>query len=131
PLDFIREHGTLDQHREKRDEGPTTKIRILVDRSVAKYIASGRKHYGFVSERTKGDWVEMTFLCREVEHGFARWYLMFADHAKILEPESMKQKVSDILKKSQEMISSQKGSKKKQMDLFAPEFDPTSNSLPK
>lgn len=106
PLDFVREHGTLDQHRQKKDEGPRTKVRILVDRSVAKYIVTGRKYYGFVSERPKGDQVEMIFMCREEEHGFARWYLMFADCAKILEPESMRIKVADILKKSQEMISS-------------------------
>ncbi len=107
PLDFVKQHRSLDELRERKDEGPRTKIRILVDPSVAKYIKSGRKYYGFVSERPMGNWVEMTFMCRESEHGFVRWYLMFADCAKILEPESIKRQLADILKKSQEMISSQ------------------------
>lgn len=106
PLDFTKVHGSLEQLRQKKDREPGTKVRIQVDRSVSKYLRSGRNYYGFVGERPMGDQMEMTFMCRDGEHGFARWFLMFADRARIIEPEHMRQRVADILKKSQEMIAS-------------------------
>ena len=106
PLAFEGEHGTLDDHRGKKEELPRTRVRILVDRSVAKYLRTERVNFGYVSERPLGEQVEMTFMCKDGKHGFARWYLMFADCAKIIEPEELRQKVAEILKKGQERISS-------------------------
>ncbi|MBU3820573.1 YafY family transcriptional regulator [Flavobacteriaceae bacterium XHP0103] len=94
---FNLEHGSLDDHLNKYKELPKTKIRILVDKMVARYISGSKKHYGFVSEKLKGDKVEMTFMATDLEQGFPRWYLMFGDYAEILEPESLKQRVKTIL----------------------------------
>lgn len=106
PLDFVKQHGSLEDHRHKGEEVPRTQVKILVERSVAKYLGSGKKYHGFVSERILGDQVEMTFMCKEEDHGFARWYLMFADCAQILEPDELRQKVAALLKKGQERIVS-------------------------
>lgn len=103
-LPFTIEHGTIDEHRQKNEAVQKTKVIILVDKSVARYINSGRKHYGFVSETVKGDYVEMTFMTTDLENGFPRWYLMFCDYAKIIEPETLKHRIKDILKKAESSL---------------------------
>ena len=95
-IPFQLEHGTLDDFRKKENDSPKTKVRILVDKNIVKYIKSERKHYGFISEEIKKEGIEMTFLTHSVEHGFARWYLMFGDYAKILEPQSLKERLLEI-----------------------------------
>ncbi len=100
PFELI--HGTIDEHRNKKTDRQKTKIRILVDRTVARYIKSGSKSYGFVSEKVKNDQIEMTFMSSDVVHGFPRWYMMFGDHAKILEPESLKVRVKELLKRTED-----------------------------
>lgn len=105
PLAFGMEHGSLDDLRGKKEEQPLTKVRILVDRAVAKYLKTERVHFGYVSERPRGEQLEMTFMCRSVRQGFARWYLMFADAAQIIEPEELRGQVAEILKMGQERIS--------------------------
>jgi predicted DNA-binding transcriptional regulator YafY len=100
PHSFSREHGSLDDHLTKEVNRKKVKVKILVDKSVARYIGGSKKHYGFVSERIKEDKVEMTFMSPDWEHGFARWYLMFGDYAEILEPESLKHRVKEILQKA-------------------------------
>lgn len=100
-LPFTLEHGTIDEHREKEKTIEKTKVVILVDKMVARYISSGRKHYGFVSEKMKGQNVEMTFMTTDLDNGFSRWYLMFCDYAKIIEPERLKVRVKEILRKGE------------------------------
>ena len=98
-LSFVKEHGSLDEHLSKYENVEKTKVRILVDKSVARYISGNKKHHGFVSEKAKGDQIEMTFMSPDLEEGFPRWYIMFGDYAEILEPESLKQRVKTILNK--------------------------------
>jgi predicted DNA-binding transcriptional regulator YafY len=100
-LSFTLEHGTLDEHREKEKTIEKTKVVILVDKMIARYISSDKKHYGFISEKTKGSQVEMTFMTTDLENGFSRWYLMFCDYAKIIEPERLKVRVKEILRKGE------------------------------
>ncbi|WP_219225569.1 helix-turn-helix transcriptional regulator [Pedobacter antarcticus] len=83
---------------------PTTKVRILVDRKIAKYLEYEKKYQGFVSEQVAGENIEMTFLSPDLENSFARWYLMFGDCASILEPERLKARVSELLDKMQSGI---------------------------
>lgn len=104
-LDFLLEHGTIDEHRSKKEEVSKTKVKILVEKSVAKYIQGQTKHYGLVSSEVKGEEVEMTFMTTDWKNGFSRWYLMFGDYAKIIEPEVLRERVAEILTKSQERLS--------------------------
>jgi len=103
---FTREHETLETYLNKEYERPTTKVRILVDRKISKYLSSEKKYHGFVSQKNVGDLVEMTFLSRDIENGFARWYLMFADYAEILEPEYLKERVLYLIDSYREKIKS-------------------------
>ncbi|WP_411029879.1 helix-turn-helix transcriptional regulator [Spongiimicrobium sp. 3-5] len=97
---FLQEHPSLDELRSSCELLPKTKIRISVDQKVARYLSAGRNQYGFVSEKTVKDKIEMTFMAPHMEHGFARWYLMFSDYATILEPETLKDQIKDMLKRA-------------------------------
>lgn len=98
---FTRRHGSLDELRKKQPTQELVRIRILVDKKAVPYLKSGRKHYGFTGEETKGDQVEMTFMCPENGQYFPRWYVMFADHARILEPEDLKVRMNKLLQDMQ------------------------------
>ncbi|WP_318309193.1 helix-turn-helix transcriptional regulator [Flagellimonas crocea] len=103
--DFLLKHGTMDEHRNKREEMAKTKVKIAVDRAVAKFIQGQTKYYGLVSSEIKGHEVEMTFMTTDWKHGFARWFLMFGDCAKIIEPDMLRERVAEILEKTQERLS--------------------------
>ncbi|AOC94909.1 Bifunctional ligase/repressor BirA [Flavobacterium anhuiense] len=96
-LDFTIEHDSLETYLNKTETVPTTKVRLLVEKKIARYLAFDRKYHGFVSEKEVGDKLEMTFLCRDIENGFPRWFLMFGDYAEILEPEILKTKVLNLI----------------------------------
>lgn len=97
---FTREHGTLANHRNPTPSLSSTQVTIRVNKEVATYIRTGRKYYGFVSERMVGEKVEMTFLTSDVQDGLPRWYLMFADCAEIIAPESFRERVQELLEKA-------------------------------
>ncbi|WP_026714792.1 helix-turn-helix transcriptional regulator [Flavobacterium daejeonense] len=96
-IPFSLEHDALETYLDKSKEIPTTKIRILIDKKISKYLTSDRKYYGFVSEKEIGDKIEMTFMSRDTMEGFSRWYMMFGDYASILEPASLKTRILELL----------------------------------
>ena len=100
------EHGTLDEHRQKKKVIPKILVRILVDKSIVGYIQSSKKQHGFVSEKVNGNQVEKRFMTSDLEHWFPRWYLTFCDYAEILEPESLKLRIKEILRKAEAKIRS-------------------------
>lgn len=104
-IPFTKTHGNLEDHLNKsQTELPKTKVVILVDKSVARFISNQKARHGFISEKTIGNQVEMTFMTPYVKDGFARWYIMFADYAEIIEPESLKQDIKAILKRAAERL---------------------------
>lgn len=70
-----------------------------MDKMIYRYMKEKRHHFGYVSEEWKGDRVEMTFMAEEINESFPRWFLMYADYAKIMEPEALKERVRMLLKK--------------------------------
>lgn len=96
---FTKKHKRLSYYLKKDENVPTTKIRLAISRDFARYLQWERNYYGFVAEETRGEEVIMTFESKNIEQEFPRWYLMFADRARILEPESLKKKVSELLSK--------------------------------
>ncbi len=96
-IPFSLEHDALETYLDANKNVPTTKVRILVDKKISKYLAFEQKYHGFVSQKEIEDKIEMTFMCRDVENGFARWYMMFGDYASILEPERLKTRILELL----------------------------------
>ena len=64
-------------------------IIIRVDKEVAQFLTEQKYYNGFVNEHLIGDKIQMTFLTSSTEY-FVRWFLMFADKADIVSPDSLK-----------------------------------------
>ena len=104
-LPFTAAPIDIDEFRSGEDPTPKIKAVIRVSKDAARYMKSGRKYYGFVSEEDLGDKVEMTFMTRDSPNGFARWYMMFGDCAEIIEPESLKTLVMEMVDKTKANLS--------------------------
>ncbi len=96
-IPYLYTHGPIEDYRVERPENEKTKIVLLIDKQVARYMKSNANYHGLLSEVPKGDKVEMTFMTSNIDNDFARWYLMFADYATIIEPISLKDRVREIL----------------------------------
>ncbi|MBK0404078.1 YafY family transcriptional regulator [Adhaeribacter sp. BT258] len=98
---FTQQHDNVADFRKQREmpEGETEVV-IKVQKEFARFMESGRKYYGFVSENILADAVEMTFKTGSCTEGLARYYLMFGDCAEIISPESFREKVSELLEKA-------------------------------
>ena len=68
---------------------------IRVEKSIYSHLDYQKYYSGFVSEKTVGNQIEMTFLTASLE-GFARWVMMFGDIAEIIMPDSLKERVGAI-----------------------------------
>jgi predicted DNA-binding transcriptional regulator YafY len=96
-IPFSLEHRPLETFLDKNKTVSTIKIRILVVKKISHYLTHERKYHGFVSEQEIDGKIEMTFMACDTLEGFARWYLMFGDYATILEPESLKTRILELL----------------------------------
>lgn len=103
--DFTIEHDSLDSYLTKTETIPTTKVRILIEKKIARYLSTERKYHGYISEKEVDGKIEMNFMCRDIESGFARWFLMFGDYAEILEPERLKKRVLELLEINRQRLS--------------------------
>lgn len=103
------ERTSLKEFQEMQEKAKATftfqKAVIKVEKTTAMYLQQRKYYYGFVSEVINGDYIEMTFLSQYLEEGLARWFMMFADRAEILEPESLKEVVSRIAEKISKKIT--------------------------
>lgn len=96
-VSFTQEHPPLEAFQDRVFMQETTQVVIRMPNDVARYIHWDRNHYGYVSETVIGEETEMVFNSRDPENGFARWFLMFADKARILAPEHVKLRVRELL----------------------------------
>ncbi len=98
---FAHEHPTLGQFMEEREQArnqvPKTTVRIRVTKDLAQYLKWQRGHYGFVSERDCGPYVEMVFETQDIRDEFPRWLLMFSDGMQVIEPDRLRLHIADIL----------------------------------
>lgn len=94
---FTIEHDSLETYLKKNETIPTTKVRILVSKKIINYIRYEQKYHGYISEKEVEDQIEMTFMSRDIQEGFPRWFLMFGDYATIVEPESLKARILELV----------------------------------
>ncbi|PPL01441.1 helix-turn-helix transcriptional regulator [Parapedobacter indicus] len=98
---FEQEHPTLGQFMEEREQArnqtPKTKVRIRVTKDLAGYLKWQRGYHGFVSERDCGSHVEMEFETQDTRDEFPRWLLMFGDGTQVIEPDSLRRRIAEIL----------------------------------
>lgn len=103
-LKFELQHETVDFYLKEKEVKPKTEVKIKVDKSAAPHLHWERNYYGFVKEEVSQDYVTMTFELEDLEHGFPRWYMMFADKASIIAPQTLKARVQELLLSSLEKL---------------------------
>src|SRR6185503_447202 len=71
--------------------------RVVVDLEpgIVKYLGEQKYYNGFVKEEKAGDYIRMTFLTGSLM-GFSRWFMLYGDHAKIVEPALLNDMVAEI-----------------------------------
>lgn len=94
---FHKQHPALKSFLKRvSEEKQMETVIIRVDNEVMRYL-DGQKYYmGFVSEQDRGEHTEMTFLSSYLKN-FARWYVMFGDRARILQPDALKEEVKLLI----------------------------------
>lgn len=94
---FKKQHPDLKTYLREitKEKKELQTILIQVETAKLKYFGEQKFYNGFVSEEVVKDKTEMTFLTSSVE-GFARWYMMYGDCAKIISPASLKKRVKEI-----------------------------------
>lgn len=75
------------------------RVVIEAERDIVKYFGEQKYYHGFIKEEDAGETVRITFLCGSLM-GFARWFMVFGDRAKIIEP----MELNDIIKSIAENI---------------------------
>ncbi|SKB74481.1 helix-turn-helix transcriptional regulator [Daejeonella lutea] len=101
-IDFSKEHQTLKEYLARYDvESPENQslplVIIRVNKDKAYWLENQKYHQGFISETDENDGIAMSFLCSSL-HGFARWFMMFGDHAEVIQPEALKDEVRKLIK---------------------------------
>jgi predicted DNA-binding transcriptional regulator YafY len=85
-------HSFICQVTEQRQ---VQKVVIEVEPDIVKYFGEQKYYNGYVSEETIGKKIRMTFLSGSLT-GFARWFMLFGDEAKIIEPQKLNGIVAEM-----------------------------------
>ncbi|MGV8880429.1 MAG: helix-turn-helix transcriptional regulator [Sphingobacteriaceae bacterium] len=94
---FLQKHPDLKSYLgQVYKEKNLMEVVIRINVSAAKYFGEEKFYHGFVTEKRIGNELEMRFLTESIE-GFARWFIMFADQAFIIEPAVLRDRISCIL----------------------------------
>ncbi|MGO1242630.1 MAG: helix-turn-helix transcriptional regulator [Sphingobacterium sp.] len=94
---YGHQHKPLRHFLEQKEAPKMTTVIISVDKEIARYIQYQRQYHGFIKEELIGDQFIMHFRARDIDNEFARWYLMFADRASIIEPQALKDTIRQIV----------------------------------
>ena len=98
-----RQHPPMATFCEEEAQLETTRVRIWVEKPTFRYLGDQKYYFGWQWEKEVDDGVEITFQTPTLE-GLARWFLMMADTARILEPEELKDRVKEIIRKISERL---------------------------
>src|SRR5690606_14586110 len=98
---FERQHPSLGEFMDERERAhsnlPKMTIRIRVENRFAAYMKWDRRFWGFVSERDCGSHIEMVFETQDFQEGFPRWLLMYGDGVEVLEPDSVRHRLGELI----------------------------------
>lgn len=95
---FLQEYGQINDYRQAPN-GNKTKVRLLVEKRIIGHLVNSKKYYGLVEEIEREDGYELIFKTDWIIEGFPRWLITFADYAEVLEPESLKDSLKNLLEK--------------------------------
>lgn len=94
---FKNEHLSLQEYLKRESkQRELQEVVIQVNKRIHHHL-DGQKYYnGFVFELPEENYVTMTFFTCSL-YGFARWFMMFGDEARIIKPEILKEQVRGII----------------------------------
>ncbi|CAM4432311.1 Predicted DNA-binding transcriptional regulator YafY, contains an HTH and WYL domains [Pedobacter westerhofensis] len=95
--DFTREHLPVDKLRNDSMPSSITKITVRADQKFAHYLFWERQNYGYKTEVITELGSTMYFEYGGHPTAFARWFMKFADVAKIIEPVFLKDELRGYL----------------------------------
>lgn len=97
---FTRKHPQLKDYlsgtKREKDASELPLVIIRVEKCVAGWLDFEKYYHGYISESLVGDELEMIFMTSSIE-GFARWFVMFGDQARIISPDTMRDRVKTLL----------------------------------
>jgi predicted DNA-binding transcriptional regulator YafY len=93
---FLQEYGQINDYRQN-SSGNKTKVRLLVEKKIIGHLVNSKKYYGLTEEVETENGIELTFETDWIKDGFPRWLITFADYAEVLEPESLKDSLKELI----------------------------------
>jgi len=93
---FLHEYGQINDYRQN-PSGNKTKVRLLVDKKIIGHLVNSKKYYGLTEEIETENGIELSFETDWIKEGFPRWLITFADYADVLEPESLKTSLKELI----------------------------------
>lgn len=94
---FLQEYGQINDYR--KSNGNKVRAKLLIDKKIMSHIVNSKKYYGMIEEVETDQGMELTFETEWITDGFPRWVITFADYATILEPESLRVRMNELLTK--------------------------------
>ncbi|WBV58486.1 YafY family protein [Chryseobacterium sp. Chry.R1] len=95
-IPFSKEYGGINDYR-KNSGNDVTKVKLLVDKKIMGHLVNSKRYYGLIDETETDEGVVMTFETEWIKEGFPRWLITFADYAVVLEPETLKTKIGELI----------------------------------
>lgn len=94
---FLQEYGQINDYR--KSHGNKVQAKLLVDKKIMAHLVNSKKYYGLIEEVETDQGMELTFETEWISDGFPRWLITFADYATVLEPESLRILLNELLVK--------------------------------
>ncbi|SMO93899.1 helix-turn-helix transcriptional regulator [Gracilimonas mengyeensis] len=92
------DHTLKEFHARNLDkERELTEVTIWFKQDMVRLIGDSKYHHGWAWEKEVDDGLEITFLTSHPEY-LARWSLLWGNGAKVLKPESVKEKAKALVK---------------------------------
>ena len=75
-------------------------VKLLFEKDILPIINQAKYYFGFIEEKDLGKKVEMSFLSNSEDY-ISRWIITHLDKVEIIEPESLKSTIIEMIKKLQ------------------------------
>jgi predicted DNA-binding transcriptional regulator YafY len=94
---FKKDHPSLEEYIEerKKDKHELVSVVLMVEKDICHWLDEQKYFSGFISQHETPEGMEMHFLTSSIE-GFACWFMMFGERARIIEPEALRERVAEM-----------------------------------
>lgn len=97
-IPFLEQYGHISHYRNTQ-KTEAHRVIILVDQSMKPYLVNSKYYFGLIQEVETDHGIEMTFETQWLDEGFPRWIISFGDYVRIIEPQTLKESVQQLLQK--------------------------------